>query len=632
MMLLIRRPSVSFRCCTPEKGISTPLISTSDVQPPPPPQQVHINAFSHAQRTECTLALNSPAVAGQFILQCTCLTFRSYTLLALCLQELAEGMRLTPHLLMSCTLRSFCSHLAEPVRSTQPVHFCTRSLLRSVGIKCLTDSCHYSKCFWKANYLQTAEAVRGGSPMPAAGETFHPRLAVCSAGLTNFHRIHGERQRGRNPLEDFYRDERQKHRRLHESHPLYTFATEDVMRRVKNFRESFSKNRVYHVDVRDLFNLAQDRNLCGHVGLHLKNVRTIGQHPKLDELLTAYGRIVWDLLSYYRESAEADGTRSLTETKPAEADMAKLKQPLLLIFWCKSGRHRSVAMADFAAWHLSQMLKLPTDLINLCNSAWPRGCDDCAPTCSRHGKVLEQRQEIYRTVWLPRLLKIHRPFGEGIETPRRARLQQDFPFAQRRCGGVHVAFEDDVEEVQRPLHDDARPDPGRTRIGMSTDAKYHREQDNARSRAQQWREDDQRTDRWGGWHDTQSHWQWDEHRWQEDRHVWNRPTPTGRSRSPPARTQHRSRSRVPPSPHPTDCEDDPTEDDDEYVQEVQQQQCERDDAFFRGAGHTFLHNEYLMDVGQSSSPVDVPPLRRRGLLQLQGMPLRRLPNGNKCHA
>eukprot|EP00971_Amphidinium_carterae_P100009 1977824-Amphidinium_carterae.1 len=182
--------------------------------------------------------------------------------------------------------------------------------------------------------------------MPAAGETYHPRLAVCSAGLTNFHRIHGERQRGRNPLEEFCRDNRQKHRRLHESHSLYTFATEDVMRRVKNFRESFSKDRVYHVDVRDLFNLAQDRNLCGHVGLHLKNVRTIGQHPKLEELLTAYGRIVWDLLSYYRESAEADGSKTLKEVKPAEADLTKLKQPLLLIFWCKSGRHRSVAMAD----------------------------------------------------------------------------------------------------------------------------------------------------------------------------------------------------------------------------------------------------------------------------------------------
>eukprot|EP00971_Amphidinium_carterae_P025603 505024-Amphidinium_carterae.1 len=214
------------------------------------------------------------------------------------------------------------------------------------------------------------------------------------------------------------------------------------------------------------------------------------------------------------------------------------------------------------------MLKLPTDLIHLCNRAWPRGCDDCALTCSRHGKVLEQRQEIYRTVWLPRLLKIHRPFGEGIETPRRARLQQDFPFAQRRCGGVHVALEDDVEEVQRPLYDDARPDPGRTHIGMSTDAKYHREQDNARARAHQWREADQHTDRWS------------DHGWQDDRHAWNRPTPSGRSRSPPARTQHRSKSRVPPSPHPTDCEDDPTEDDDEYVQEVlQQQQCKRDDAF-----------------------------------------------------
>eukprot|EP00971_Amphidinium_carterae_P316217 6285415-Amphidinium_carterae.2 len=431
--------------------------------------------------------------------------------------------------------------------------------------------------------------------MPAAGETFHPRLAVCSAGLTNFHRIHGERERGRNPLEQFCRDERQKHRRLHESHSLYTYATEDVLRRVKNFRESFGKPRVFHVDVRDLFNLAQDRNLCGHVGLHLQNVRTIGQHPKLDELLTAYGRIVWDALDYFRESAEADGSRTLTKVRPAEADLAKLKEPLLLIFWCKSGRHRSVAMADFCAWHLSHMLKLPTDLIHLCNSAWPRGCDDCALTCSRHGRVLEQRQELYSTIWLPRLLQIHRPFGEGIETPRRARLQQDFPFAQRRCGGVHVAFEDDVEEVHEPVREPhlpngAVPDPGRTRLGMSTDARYQNPgRDSANT--QQWSAADSWTDRWGGWSDSQ--WQWDEHRWHDDHHRWHRPTPTGRSRSPPARMpagrsrspparmRPRSRSRVPPSPHPTDCEDDPTDDDEEYVQEVQQQQaCERDDAFF----------------------------------------------------
>eukprot|EP00971_Amphidinium_carterae_P299612 5952855-Amphidinium_carterae.1 len=123
--------------------------------------------------------------------------------------------------------------------------------------------------------------------------------------------------------------------------------------RIKNFRESFAPSQVFHVDVRDLFNLAGDRNLCGHVGLHLKNIRNIGQHPKLDELLTAFGRIIWDQLKYFRQSAEADGQRTLIPAKPAEADLAMLNQPTLLIFWCKSGRHRSVAMADFAAWHLT---------------------------------------------------------------------------------------------------------------------------------------------------------------------------------------------------------------------------------------------------------------------------------------
>eukprot|EP00971_Amphidinium_carterae_P250460 4972283-Amphidinium_carterae.1 len=85
--------------------------------------------------------------------------------------------------------------------------------------------------------------------------------------------------------------EGQQHRRLHESVSLYTLATEDVLARIKNFRESFQLSEVFHVDVRDLFNLATDKNLYGHVGLHLKKIRTIGQHPKLDELLTAFGRI-----------------------------------------------------------------------------------------------------------------------------------------------------------------------------------------------------------------------------------------------------------------------------------------------------------------------------------------------------
>eukprot|EP00971_Amphidinium_carterae_P131800 2610503-Amphidinium_carterae.2 len=120
-------------------------------------------------------------------------------------------------------------------------------------------------------------------------------------------------------------------------------------------------------------------------------------------------------------------------------------------------------------------------------------------------------------------------------------------------------------------------------MGMSTDARYQQP-------SRQGRSDDQWTDRWGGWSDYQ--WRWDERNWQDEQR-WSRPAPTGRSRSPqermtagrsrspPARMRPRSRSRVPPSPHPTDCEEDPTDDDDDYVQEVQQQQaCERDDAFF----------------------------------------------------
>eukprot|EP00971_Amphidinium_carterae_P204894 4066420-Amphidinium_carterae.1 len=215
---LIWIPSESLRSSIQGKVPPSLCSYISEAQPPPLPQQVHANAILHTQGTICTPALNLPAVAGQPTLQCTCLIFRLCIRCAWCMQELTEDMYLTPRLLMSCALRTYGSHLAEPFRPTKPVLLCTRSSLRSVGINCLADACHYDECLRKANNLQTAEAVTGGSHMPAAGETFHPRLAVCSAGLTNFHRIHGERQRGRNPLEEFCRDERQKHRRLHESH------------------------------------------------------------------------------------------------------------------------------------------------------------------------------------------------------------------------------------------------------------------------------------------------------------------------------------------------------------------------------------------------------------------------------
>eukprot|EP00971_Amphidinium_carterae_P316216 6285415-Amphidinium_carterae.1 len=114
--------------------------SFSAHQPPPLHLQVPSIALLHDHRSAHVSALHLPAVAVGITLQGTSLLVRYYGRLALCAQDLAADSRLLPFVPLLCPLRSYHSHLAEPLRPTLPVHFCTSRFLRSYWIDCFATN------------------------------------------------------------------------------------------------------------------------------------------------------------------------------------------------------------------------------------------------------------------------------------------------------------------------------------------------------------------------------------------------------------------------------------------------------------------------------------------------------------
>eukprot|EP00971_Amphidinium_carterae_P238739 4739245-Amphidinium_carterae.7 len=125
-------------------------------------------------------------------------------------------------------------------------------------------------------------------------------------------------------------------------------------------------NELVNIDVRDLFNQAHDKRLARHTGLHLSNVQALGDHKNLPGVL------------FEIVSAVAELTRGGILRR-------NLCPRLCVTIWCKSGRHRSVAVATWLAHHMRRHFLFEVDLIHLCKADWPSQCQGCRGTCCTTG-------------------------------------------------------------------------------------------------------------------------------------------------------------------------------------------------------------------------------------------------------
>eukprot|EP00971_Amphidinium_carterae_P227744 4517311-Amphidinium_carterae.1 len=200
-----------------------------------------------------------------------------------------------------------------------------------------------------------------------------PRFYICSAGLKNIGAVHPPRSSCSRELEAFVRQRPRD--RVHD-HRHIDFSAKEVVHNVYAIKEHFARQEIVNIDVRDLYNQAHDRSLARHTGLHLDNIRALGNHKNLPgvlfEVVAAVAELVRD---------------------------ARLRRNLCIVFWCKSGRHRSVAVATYLAYHFRQHFRFEVDLLHLCKADWPSQCQECRGTCSLTGWCDNQRVGMFEHQW-----------------------------------------------------------------------------------------------------------------------------------------------------------------------------------------------------------------------------------------
>ena len=76
---------------------------------------------------------------------------------------------------------------------------------------------------------------------------------------------------------------------------------------------------------------------------------------------------------------------------------ARQRTALHVVFYCKKGRHRSVAMAHLAAVALSSLSNWSASTVHLADHAWPfETCNNCVECARPRGEVLKAKQEATR--------------------------------------------------------------------------------------------------------------------------------------------------------------------------------------------------------------------------------------------
>eukprot|EP00971_Amphidinium_carterae_P277256 5502513-Amphidinium_carterae.1 len=93
---------------------------------------------------------------------------------------------------------------------------------------------------------------------------------------------------------------RQLARRLHDNGPLLRLPTEEVLRQVE---ETIKPHQMQHLAVRDLYNLAEDKRLRGHIGLHLKYIER-GPDGGISDQTESTGGGQWPIVVSLSESLD----------------------------------------------------------------------------------------------------------------------------------------------------------------------------------------------------------------------------------------------------------------------------------------------------------------------------------------
>eukprot|EP00971_Amphidinium_carterae_P247929 4923067-Amphidinium_carterae.1 len=94
---------------------------------------------------------------------------------------------------------------------------------------------------------------------------------------------------------------------------------------------------------------------------------------------------------------------------------ARLRDNLCIAIWCKSGRHRSVAVATWLQYHLQHHFLFRCDLVHLCKPEWPKTCQECRGTCSLEGWCHTQRIALWETKWNAVLKRVSTTFALGAK-------------------------------------------------------------------------------------------------------------------------------------------------------------------------------------------------------------------------
>ena len=105
--------------------------------------------------------------------------------------------------------------------------------------------------------------------------------------------------------------------------------------------------------------------------------------PNKDVTLCGYWGEHYTTMSLFLESAACDqNLRKLKRLTRTVRACPFLGQEINVLFWCRSGRHRSVAQAAFAK-HVLEESGFEVDVIHWHSVHWPEGfcttCSDCGP-------------------------------------------------------------------------------------------------------------------------------------------------------------------------------------------------------------------------------------------------------------
>eukprot|EP00971_Amphidinium_carterae_P065536 1298730-Amphidinium_carterae.1 len=143
-----------------------------------------------------------------------------------------------------------------------------------------------------------------------------------------------------------------------------------------------------------------DPRCFGHIGRHPDIVQGIGRHRQMQEVLAEVALSLQRLYHLAIEERARDEPR----------DNPRLRAISLL---CKSGKHRSVCIAEFVAWQLG------VEVTHLSSNYWPIPCSGRCTQCALSYANTQRLTRIFRAQYTPTWERLCRELGgPGLEQIR----------------------------------------------------------------------------------------------------------------------------------------------------------------------------------------------------------------------